>query len=243
MTIEMVFFLSKYHRLLQRDSGGEHEQYKKTEDRCMLSAFDITMRMVRQKTQIRKIENLAARQVTFSKRRRGLFKKAQEFMNQVLERHRLQSQNVGELRQPSREMQTESRKSAMLSKELAEKSIELRQMKGEDLQGLDLQGLDKLEAVIESGLVEVVKTKGERMLKEISTLKKKEAQLLEENAFLKRQLAMMDTSIGQMGIHDQCCDHHSLELTISSLSSRDPPHNYNISSSDTCLKLGQPFSN
>ncbi|MFS7972053.1 putative transcription factor MADS-type1 family [Helianthus anomalus] len=36
------------------------------------------MRMVRQKTQIRKIENLAARQVTFSKRRRGLFKKAQE---------------------------------------------------------------------------------------------------------------------------------------------------------------------
>ncbi|MFS7999722.1 putative transcription factor MADS-type1 family [Helianthus anomalus] len=36
------------------------------------------MKMVRQKTQIRKIENLAARQVTFSKRRRGLFKKAQE---------------------------------------------------------------------------------------------------------------------------------------------------------------------
>ncbi|KVI06980.1 Transcription factor, K-box [Cynara cardunculus var. scolymus] len=34
-----------------------------------------------------------------------------------------------------------------------------RQMKGEDLQGLDLKGLDKLEAVIESGLVEVVKTK------------------------------------------------------------------------------------
>ncbi|KVI06984.1 hypothetical protein Ccrd_014667 [Cynara cardunculus var. scolymus] len=31
-------------------------------------------------------------------------------------------------------------------------------MKGEDLQGLDLKGLDKLEAVIESGLVEVVKT-------------------------------------------------------------------------------------
>ncbi|KAI3759298.1 hypothetical protein L6452_07005 [Arctium lappa] len=87
--------------------------------------------MVRQKTQIRKIENLAARQVTFSKRRRGLFKKAQELstlcdidvalivfsatgklfhypsssMNQVLERHRLQSENVGELQQPSREMQ------------------------------------------------------------------------------------------------------------------------------------------
>ncbi|KAI3759301.1 hypothetical protein L6452_07010 [Arctium lappa] len=132
----------------------------------------------------------------------------------------------------------ECRKSAMLSKELAEKALELRQMKGQDLQGLDIKGLDKLEAMLDSGLVEVVKTKGERMLKEISTLKKKEAQLLEENAHLKQQLAMMDTSIGQMGIHDQCCAHHSLELTISSLSSRDPPQNYHISSSDTCLKLG-----
>lgn len=34
--------------------------------------------MVRQKIQIKKIDNLTARQVTFSKRRRGLFKKAQE---------------------------------------------------------------------------------------------------------------------------------------------------------------------
>lgn len=34
--------------------------------------------MVRQKIQIKKIDNLTTRQVTFSKRRRGLFKKAQE---------------------------------------------------------------------------------------------------------------------------------------------------------------------
>ncbi|KAL6515338.1 hypothetical protein OROHE_018970 [Orobanche hederae] len=34
--------------------------------------------MVRQKIEIKKIDNLTARQVTFSKRRRGLFKKAQE---------------------------------------------------------------------------------------------------------------------------------------------------------------------
>ncbi|KAJ9567315.1 hypothetical protein OSB04_003281 [Centaurea solstitialis] len=149
--------------------------------------------------------------------------------------------------------QFQSSKSAMLSKELAEKALELRQMKGEDLQGLDLKGLDKLEAMLESGLVQVVKTKGERILKEISTLKKKpiypnsimstkndiqEAQLLEENGHLKQQLAMMDTSIGHTDIHDQCCDHHSLELTISSLSPRDPSHNYNIRSSDTRLKLG-----
>ncbi|RVX00897.1 MADS-box protein JOINTLESS [Vitis vinifera] len=34
--------------------------------------------MARQKIQIKKIDNTAARQVTFSKRRRGLFKKAQD---------------------------------------------------------------------------------------------------------------------------------------------------------------------
>ena len=35
-------------------------------------------KMVRQRIQIKRIDNLTARQVTFSKRRRGLFKKAQE---------------------------------------------------------------------------------------------------------------------------------------------------------------------
>ena len=35
-------------------------------------------RMAREKIQIKKIDNATARQVTFSKRRRGLFKKAEE---------------------------------------------------------------------------------------------------------------------------------------------------------------------
>ncbi|KAK7835589.1 mads-box protein svp [Quercus suber] len=34
--------------------------------------------MAREKIQIKKIDNATARQVTFSKRRRGLFKKAEE---------------------------------------------------------------------------------------------------------------------------------------------------------------------
>ena len=34
--------------------------------------------MTRKKIQIKKIENISSRQVTFSKRRKGLFKKAQE---------------------------------------------------------------------------------------------------------------------------------------------------------------------
>ncbi|KAF5758475.1 putative transcription factor MADS-MIKC family [Helianthus annuus] len=228
------------------------------------------MKMVRQKTQIRKIENLAARQVTFSKRRRGLFKKAQELstlcdvdlalivfsatgklfhyspssMSEVLERHgQLQSQNVGEVQLSSdQKMEIACKRAAILSEELVEKTHELRQMNGEDIQGLDLKELNKLEAIIESGLAAVVKAKGERMLNQINTLKKKEAQLLEEKEFLKQQLMRMGTCVGQTGIQDECSERYSLELTISSMSSEDPAHNYNVSSSHTCLKLGLPSS-
>ncbi|KAK9066547.1 hypothetical protein SSX86_013870 [Deinandra increscens subsp. villosa] len=210
------------------------------------------MKMVRQKTQIRKIEKLAARQVTFSKRRRGLFKKAQELstlcdvdialivfsatgklfhyspssIDQVLERRGLlQSKDVGELQQTSQEIEIAHRRRAILSKELAEKTCELRQIKGEDLQGLDLNDLNKLEAIVESGLAAVIKTKGQIMLKEISALKNKEAQLLGENAHLKELLV------------DHWRDNQLLEL---SLRSRDARHIYNFDSSDTLLKLGQP---
>ncbi|KAK1433728.1 hypothetical protein QVD17_10643 [Tagetes erecta] len=223
--------------------------------------------MVRPKTEMRKIEKLAARQVCFSKRRRGLFKKAQELstlcdadialivfsatgklfqyspssINQVLERRGLlQSKSVAEPQETSAEMQTAHRRCAILRKELAEKTSVLRQLKGEDLQGLDLKDLNKLEAILESGLTAVVKTKGERMLKEISDLKTKEAQLAEENARLKQQLVIMDTCVGEMRVQDHWDDHHSLELTISSLSSRDALHNHNFSSLDTLLKLGLP---
>ncbi|CAK9178141.1 unnamed protein product [Ilex paraguariensis] len=42
-----------------------------------LDVFEV-VKMVRQRIEIRKIDNLTARQVTFSKRRKGLFKKAKE---------------------------------------------------------------------------------------------------------------------------------------------------------------------
>ncbi|CAN7063317.1 unnamed protein product [Brassica oleracea var. botrytis] len=109
--------------------------------------------MAREKIQIRKIDNATARQVTFSKRRRGLFKKAEELsvlcdadvaliifsstgklfefcsssMREVLERHNLQSKNLEKLDQPSLELQlVENSDHALLSKEIAGKSHRLR---------------------------------------------------------------------------------------------------------------------
>nr|QBN12698.1 SVP5 [Osmanthus fragrans] len=209
--------------------------------------------MVRQKIEIKKIDNLTARQVTFSKRRKGLLKKAQELstlcdaeialiifsatgklfdyssssMRKLIERYNQQSESCGSLCQPS---EWGNGNHAMLSKELVNKTLELRQLEGEDLQGLCLGDLMKLEKMVEGGLSRVVKTKNERFIKDISTLKKKESELREENAWLKQQLA--DKSEGRRnGIIER-----------GNSSDRSVLCHQDKSSSDTSLKLGLPFS-
>ncbi|XP_022896314.1 MADS-box protein SVP-like [Olea europaea var. sylvestris] len=210
--------------------------------------------MVRQKIQIKKIDNLTARQVTFSKRRRGVCKKAQELstlcdaevalivfsatgklfhyssssMMQLIERHRRQSENSDKLGQPSLQLQ-ENNSCGMLSKMLEDKTRELRncnrQLSGEDLQGLDMDELMKLEKMVPGGLNSV---KNEKLLKEISLLKKKESKLLEENAMLKQQADFMQKSEGTVyGIHQS----NPSECIRNS-------HGY-----DTSLRLGLRFSN
>ncbi|XP_022773888.1 MADS-box protein SVP-like isoform X1 [Durio zibethinus] len=109
--------------------------------------------MAREKIQIKKIDNATARQVTFSKRRRGLFKKAEELsilcdadvaliiftstgklfeyasssMKEILERHNLRSKNLEKLEQQPLELQlVENSNLSMLTMEVAEKSHQLR---------------------------------------------------------------------------------------------------------------------
>ncbi|XP_022726545.1 MADS-box protein SVP-like [Durio zibethinus] len=215
--------------------------------------------MTRKKIPIQKIDNTAARQVTFSKRRRGLFKKAQELstlcdaeiallvfsttgklfeysstsIGQVIERRNLQSEKVGRLDHiPYPELQLESSTYAVLSKEIAEKTQELRQLRGEDLQGLDLEELKHLEKLLEGGLSRVTKTKDERFFREISTLKRKGAELMEANQQLKQQMEYfpheVQAVVAQQG--------QPSELTTNIRSSTDSSKGYN--SSDISLRLG-----
>ncbi|KAL2490950.1 MADS-box protein SVP [Abeliophyllum distichum] len=202
--------------------------------------------MVRQKIQIKKIENLTARQVTFSKRRRGLFKKAQELstlcdaeialiifsatgklfdfssssMKKLIERYNQQPESRDNLCQSS---EWENNNHAMLSKELVDKTRELRQLNGEELQGLCLDDLVRLEKMVEGGLGRVVKTKSDKFIKDISTLKKKEVELREENAWLKQQAAAANSEGRRNGNEQGNSSDHSVTCP---------------SSSDTSLKLG-----
>nr|AFA37970.1 SVP4 [Actinidia chinensis] len=215
--------------------------------------------MVRQRIQIKKIDNLTARQVTFSKRRRGLFKKAQELstlcdaeialivfsatgrlfeyssssMNQVIERHNLQGDNLVQQNQPSLELQLENSTYAMLCNEVEERTRELRQLRGEELHGLGVEELKNLEKSLEGGLGRILKTKDERFEKEITALKRKETRLREENLWLQQRLQIVNASTPEQG--------QSSESITNNGSSTAPPQDYD--SSDTSLKLSLPFPN
>ncbi|XP_065873880.1 MADS-box protein SVP [Euphorbia lathyris] len=231
--------------------------------------------MAREKIQIRKIDNATARQVTFSKRRRGLFKKAEELavlcdadvaliifsstnklfeycssgMKEVLDRHNLHSKNLEKMEQPSLELQlVENSNFSRLSKEVAEKSQQLRQMRGEELHGLDIEELKQLEKSLEVGLSRVTEKKSEKIMSEISELERKGKVLMEENERLRQQVMEMSngwkqntgTGTGDSEIVINYEEGQSSESVTNACNScTGPPHDYE--SSDTSLKLGLPY--
>ncbi|XP_027179539.1 MADS-box protein JOINTLESS-like [Coffea eugenioides] len=80
---------------------------------------------------------------------------------------------------------------AMLAEEIKEKTAKLRHLKGEELVGLSMEDLVKLEKLVEAGLIRIAKTffQGDKFMKEIGILKKKEALFKEENAKLRQKVA------------------------------------------------------
>lgn len=221
--------------------------------------------MVREKVQIRKIDNATARRVTFAKRRRGLFKKAEELavlcdadvaiilfssndklfhysnssMKEVLEKRSLHSKNLEKLNQPSLELQlVEDANYANLSKEVAERTLQLRHLRGEQLQGLSIDELHELEKSLEAGLSRVVAKKGEVIMDEIYHLQEKELKLMEENDKLRQELLMISNAWTRP-IDDSGDEGVSSEST-NICNSEGPPQEYE--SSGASLKLGLHYS-
>ncbi|KAL6187944.1 hypothetical protein ACLB2K_039339 [Fragaria x ananassa] len=171
------------------------------------------------KIKIEKIDNLPARQVTYSKRRRGLLKKARELSvlcdcefsviifsatgkltessssrtKDVIRRYESQKGDEGNLDQSSLELQHDCFK---LSKEIADKSRVLRQMNGEDLEGLNIDELQRLETDIEGSLNRVLQTKEENIIGEIFALEAKGAELELANNQLRQEIRMLSNGNG-----------------------------------------------
>ncbi|XP_038983281.1 MADS-box protein SVP-like isoform X2 [Phoenix dactylifera] len=226
--------------------------------------------MVREKIQIRKVDNKAARQVMFSKRRRGLLKKAEELsilcdaevaliifsstgrlyefssssMKEIIEKHSKHSKNLQKPDQPSLDLNLENSKHASLSKQVADMSLQLRQMRGEVLEGLSIEELQQLEKALEAGLSRVIDRKGELIMEQINDLRQKGLKLMEENTRLREQVLKM-SRVGKEMVNDKENalneDGQSSE-SVTNVLKPEASQDYD-DSSDTSLKLGLPCSN
>ncbi|PUZ42488.1 hypothetical protein GQ55_9G586500 [Panicum hallii var. hallii] len=223
----------------------------------------------RERIAIRRIDNLAARQVTFSKRRRGLFKKAEELsilcdaevglvvfsatgklfhfasssMNQIIDRYDCHSKTLQKSEAPSQlQSHVDDSTCARLREELAEASLELRQLRGEELQRLSVQQLQELEKTLESGLGSVRKTKSQKILDEINGLERKRMQLIEENSRLKEQVTRMARMEMQLGAESEVVyEEGQSSESVTNASYPRPSADTDDGGSDTSLRLGLPL--
>ncbi|PWZ13074.1 MADS-box transcription factor 15 [Zea mays] len=173
--------------------------------------------MGRGKVQLKRIENKINRQVTFSKRRNGLLKKAHEIsvlcdaevavivfspkgklyeyasdsrMDKILERYERYS--YAEKALISAESESEGNWCHEYRKLKAKiETIQRchKHLMGEDLESLNPKELQQLEQQLESSLKHIRSRKSHLMAESISELQKKERSLQEENKALQKELS------------------------------------------------------
>ncbi|KAL7231540.1 hypothetical protein ACSBR2_009730 [Camellia fascicularis] len=168
--------------------------------------------MGRGKIVIRRIDNMTSRQVTFTKRRNGLLKKAKELailcdaevgliifsstsklyefastsMKSVIERYN-KSNEERQLHNQVSEVKFWQREAEILGQQLHNLQENYRQLMGEELYGLSVQDLQKLENQLEMSLRGVRMQKDQVLMDEIQELSQKENFMHQENVELYKK--------------------------------------------------------
>ncbi|WOG90451.1 hypothetical protein DCAR_0209695 [Daucus carota subsp. sativus] len=167
--------------------------------------------MVRGKTQMRRIENATSRQVTFSKRRNGLLKKAFELsvlcdaevaliifsprgklhefasssMHETIERYRKHTKDVQSNNTPVvQNMQHLEHETATLAKKIELLEVSKRKLLGEGLGSCSITELQQIEQQLEKSVSTVRARKMQVFKEQIEQLKEKEKNLAADNAML-----------------------------------------------------------
>ncbi|XP_049399293.1 MADS-box protein SOC1-like isoform X1 [Solanum stenotomum] len=170
--------------------------------------------MVRGKTEIKRIENATSRQVTFSKRRGGLLKKAFELSvlcdaevsliifsqkgklfefsssstNKTIERYQKNDKNLRHdkiLLEQTTEHLKEEVMSMTRNLEVLENSK--RRLLGEDLESCSIDELEMVEGQLDQSLRNIRAKKNQLYKEKISLLKDEEKVLMEKNAELREK--------------------------------------------------------
>ncbi|KAJ3689659.1 hypothetical protein LUZ61_018823 [Rhynchospora tenuis] len=174
--------------------------------------------MVRGKTELKRIENTTSRQVTFSKRRAGLLKKAYELailcdaevavivfsqkgklaeyssknnILETIERYRSYTKangNSNPAKQDLKSMQNLKEETTTLGKRIEFLEATKRKLLGENLEGCSKDELNELESKIEKSLRNIRLAKSRNLADQIEKLKETNHLLTKENEELRVKL-------------------------------------------------------
>ncbi|XP_021617717.1 agamous-like MADS-box protein AGL15 [Manihot esculenta] len=170
--------------------------------------------MGRGKIEIKRIENANSRQVTFSKRRAGLLKKAQELailcdaevaviifsntgklfefstcgMKRTLSRYNKCLESSEPSKEESKAEKQELKEVDVLKEEIAKLQAKELQLLGQDLTGLSLKELQHLEQKLNEGLLCVKQKKEHLLMEQLEQSRLQEQKAMLENETLRRQV-------------------------------------------------------
>ncbi|XP_028802846.1 MADS-box transcription factor 23-like isoform X1 [Neltuma alba] len=173
--------------------------------------------MGRGKIEIRRIDNSTSRQVTFSKRRKGLIKKAKELtilcdaevglvifsstgklyeysntsMKSVIERYNTSKEEHQQLMNPNSEAKFWQREAEVLRQQLQTLQENHRQMMGEQLYGLSVKNLQDLENQLELSLRGIRMKKEQILTEEIRDLNRKGSIIHQQNMELYKKVNLL----------------------------------------------------
>ncbi|KAJ4843422.1 hypothetical protein Tsubulata_011674 [Turnera subulata] len=170
--------------------------------------------MGRGKIEIKRIENANSRQVTFSKRRTGLLKKARELailcdaevaviifsntgklfefsssgMKKTILRYNKSRDPSGPPRVEHGTEKQDLKELDVLKEEITELKVKQLQLLGKDLTGLSFKELQQLEQQLNEGLISVKEKKEQLLMEQLEQSRLQEQRAMLENKTLRRQV-------------------------------------------------------